>query len=521
MTEDEKRYLLALKRRRATLLARDDLLQFARLMMPKQDAHEDPDQSEYEVAKHHRVIAHALQEVEKGNIKRLIINLGPRHGKSQLTSRLFPAWYMGRNPANSIIEATYNEKFSWDFGRDVRAIIQDPIYQQIFPEVSVLSGAASVDRLELEQKGKLFFVGRGGSLTGRGGHGLIIDDPIKDRVEADSPTTREKLWNWYNQVLKTRLLSSVGWIVVICTRWHGDDLVGRITDPMNASYSASEAKKWKIIDLPALAKDKDILGRKEGEALWPERFPSSYLYELREADPRGFQALYQGSPTPDSGNFFPAEKIRGYSKPTDRPPRDQLRFYVASDHAVSTKQERDKTCLLPIGIDADDNIWIMDDVEWGRWPSDVVVEKMLGLMQRYKPLAWWAERGHISKSIGPFLRKRQHEEGIYAMMEEIVPINDKMTRAQSIAARMAMGKVYIPTYAPWYMEAYNEMLQFPYGGHDDFCDAIALIGMGLAKQVRPTMARPTKKTPARGTFGWIKEQSRRAEMQRQVKNGGW
>ncbi len=521
MTEDEERYLLALKRRRAALSARDDLLDFARLMMPKQDAPEDPDQSEYQTAKHHRVIAAALEEVSKGNIRRLIINLGPRHGKSQLTSRLFPAWYLGRNPHHSLILGTYGEKFSWDFGRDVRGLIQDPIYNQVFPDVRLLSGAASVDRLELEQSGKMFFVGRGGSLTGRGGHGLILDDPIKDRVEADSQTTREKLWNWYNQVLKTRLLSSTGWIILIQTRWSGDDLIGRLMDPMNSCYSAAEAKKWRIIDLPAIAKENDVLGRKEGEALWPERFPITYLEEMREADPRGFQALYQGSPTPDKGNFFDGDRIRTYARPTDRPSNDQLRFYCASDHAVSTKQDRDKTCLIPIGVDEHDNIWIMDNVEWGRWETDVVVEKMIDMMERYKPLMWWAERGHISKSIGPFLRKRMLERSTFVAIDEIVPVLDKKQRAQSLQGRISMGKVYFPSYAPWYAEARDQLMKFPFGGHDDFVDALAYIGLGLALQVRSRPVKAVDKGPKEWTLGWIKKQTRAAEKARSAQSGGW
>lgn len=521
MTPEEERYLLALKRRRAALKARDDLLDFARFMMPAQDAPDDPDRSEYQIAQHHRVIAAALEEVEKGKIRRLIINLGPRHGKSQLTSRLFPAWFLGRNPTKSIIEATYNEKFSWDFGRDVRQLLQDPAFSQVFPDCTLQSGAASVDRLELAAGGKAFFVGRGGSLTGRGGHGLIIDDPIKDRVEADSPTTREKLWSWFNQVLKTRLLSDKGWIVIIQTRWHEDDLVGRITDKMNPCYSASEAKKWRIIDLPALARENDILGRKEGEALWPERFPVSYLHEMREADPRGFQALYQGSPTPEKGNFFDGDRLRIYTKPTDRPPNDQLRFYIASDHAVSTKQDRDKTAMIPVGVDADDNLWIMDDIFWQRAETDVVVEKMIDLMAKYRPLFWWAERGHISKSIGPFLRKRMLERSVFCTLDEIVPIGDKMSRAQSIQARIAMGKVYVPSYAPWYAEFRDQLLKFPYAAHDDVVDALAYIGLGIAKTVRAPTQRTIKKGPAQGTLGWVKQQSREQARERAARHGGW
>ena len=307
MNVDRTRYLKALERRKTAFEARDDLLTFTQFMMPDPDFADDVSRSQYIVAKHHRAIAAALEQVENGLVPRLIINVPPRHGKSQLASRMFPAWFMGRHPADSIILATYSDKLSWDFGREVREIIEDPLYSQVFPGLPLKT--ASVDRVETGQSGKLFFVGRGSAITGRGSIGLLIDDPIKDRVEADSLITRNKLWTWYNQVAKTRLLSSVGWIVIIQTRWHEDDLVGRLTDPQNPDYSASEGPKWKIIDLPALATgNNDPLGRKEGEALWPQRFPVAYLEDIRAADPRGFQALYQGSPTPEKGNFFPGRQ---------------------------------------------------------------------------------------------------------------------------------------------------------------------------------------------------------------------
>ena len=521
MTPEEQRYLTALKRRKAALSAKDDMLHFAQFMRPDPDDHENADKSGYFIAKHHKVMAAALESVERGDFNRLMIDLAPRHGKSEIVSRLFPAGYVGKDPTRSVIFATYNQDLANDFGRDVRNIMQDPLYQQVFPNVSLKTGAASVDRLEVENGGKLFFVGVGGAITGRGATLIIGDDFLKGRAEADSPTMRERLWKWWNENLKTRLLSHEGRIVLISTRWHEDDVMGRLTDPLNSYYSAAEARKWRRISLPALAREKDVLGRKEGEALWPERFPVAYLHELREADSRGFQALYQGSPTPEKGNFFDGDRIRVYSRPTDRPPNDSLRFYIASDHAVSVKQDRDKTCLLPVGVDEHDNIWIMDDVVWGRYSTDIVVEKMIDLMAKYRPLYWWAERGHISKSIGPFLRKRMLERGTFCTVDEIVPVMDKMSRAQSMQARIAMGKVYFPSYAPWYQEARDQLLKFPHAAHDDLVDAMAYIGLGLAKQVRARPIKAVNKGPQAYTLGWIKKQTRDAEKERQARHGGW
>lgn len=515
--------LQLLKRRRAILRARDDLIAFTKLTNPVPDAPDDVDQSLYVDAKHHRVIAAALEQVAARKIPRLIITLPPRHGKTTLASHAFPAWVAGKFPNDSMILSTYNEKFSWDFGRKVRDIMQMPQYGQVFPETVLKDNAAAVDRLAIDGGGVLFFTGRGSSITGRGGNILLIDDPLKDRNEADSPAIREKLWTWFTQVLGTRLMTKDGAIVIIMTRWHEDDLVGRLTDPHNPCYSVEEAKRWKIIDLPAIAGDKDVLGRKKGEALWPERFDLEYLENVRRTDMRGFQALYQGRPSPEDGAFFKAEYIRTYIRMSDLPARDSLRYYAASDHAVSLEQGRDKTCLMVVGVDDHDQIWVMPDVFWTRASTDVVVEAMIALMEKYKPQTWWAEKGHISKSIGPFLRKRMLERRVFCAIDEVTPVGDKQQRAQSIHARMAMGKVVMPQFPRWYADAHDQLLKFPQGVHDDFVDTLAYIGLGLTKQRPKKLLAPASNAPAFGTYGWIKNDTKQRERdQRYARtSGGW
>lgn len=512
-----------LKRRRAILQSREDLISFVKLMRPVPDDPANVDVSLYQDAKHHRVIAAALEEVAKGKIKRLIITVPPRHGKTTLASHAFPAWFAGKYPEKSMILSTYSEKFSWDFGRQVRDIMQSPPYGQVFPDTKLKDNAASVDRLEIEGGGVLFFTGRGSAITGRGGHVLLVDDPLKDRKEADSATIRETLWTWYTQVLGTRLMHKDGAIVVIMTRWHEDDIVGRLTDPHNPCYSEDEAKRWRIIDLPAIAGDKDVLGRKFGEALWPERYDLEYLENARRTDSRGFQALFQGRPSPEDGSFFRAEHLRTYARMSDLPPKENLRFFAASDHAVSLAQGRDKTCLLVAGVDQHDQIWIMPDVFWQQASTDTVVEAMIAMMEKYKPQFWWAEKGHISKSIGPFLRKRMLEKRVYCALDEITPIGDKQQRAQSIQARTSMGRVVFPQFPRWWSDAQDQLLKFPQGSHDDFVDALAYIGLGLAKQ-RGVKVAPKPKTSADfGTFGWVKENTKQREREARLANSirGW
>lgn len=485
--------------------AKTNLLDYTAYTMPDFTNVDDVRLTRYQGAKLHKTLAQVLEDIAEGKKLRVIINCPPRHGKTELASKRFIAWLMGRFPEKSLIFGTYNQTFADDVGRAVRDIATSPQHRQVFPEFGLKEGSAAVDRLETTKDGVISFVGRGGTATGRGGHGLIIDDPLKDRAEADSQLIRDKLWEWFTQVIATRQMTDDSFMMVIQTRWHEDDLVGRLTDPSNPFYDPEEAKLWTVIDLPALAADNDPLGRKPGEALWPERFPVDFLKAQQRLDPRGFQALYQGRPTSETGAFFQAEFIKTY-QPNELP--RNLRFYVASDHAVSVRQDRDKTCLIPVGVDENDNIYVLPDVWWRHGAADTVVEAMINLMAERKPIYWWAERGHISKAIGPFLRKRMAEEGVYASLVEVTPVADKQTRAQSILGRMAMGKVYFPAFATWWPEARDQLLKFPHGAHDDFVDALAYIGMGLAQQVSAARVRTTR-TARAGSFAALFSQTRK------------
>jgi len=523
MNPDVIRYEGVLKRLIAVSEAETSMLAFTRLMMPDQNHPDDPDHSRYEVQRFHEVVCAALEELEAGRIRRLIINIPPRHGKTELASKKFIAWFVGKHPEMSVIFGTYNEKFSQDIGRAVRDIMISPAYAQVFPHAILKTDSKASDRLETVQGGVLAFVGRGGTTTGRGGNCLIIDDPIKDRMEADSPTIRDTLWAWFTQVIATRLMDETGRILLVQTRWHQDDLIGRLTDPHNTYYDPDEAAEWKIIDLPALAYDdgKDPLRREPGEPLWPGKFGKSYLQALQRRDVRGFSALYQGRPSPAGGTFFSVDWMSTY-RPNDLP--QNLRFYAASDHAVALKQGSDKTCLMVVGVDKEDTIWVLADLVWRQMNAEQTTESMLRMMKAHKPLFWWAERGHISKAIGPFLRKRMLETHTFCSLIETQPIADKQTRAQSIQGRMAMGKLRFPERAPWWPAARDQMLKFPYDAHDDFVDTLAYIGLGLTLQVPAGERRAHDEgKPLENTFGYLVQQ--RAAAEKSVKlnfgTGGW
>jgi len=509
------------RRLKKAIECRSSFVDFVKYTMPDADDPENIDQSMFKDAKHHRALAKVLEKVEKGHIPRLIVSMPPRHGKSELVSRRFVPWVQGRDPYRNVIFATYNEDFAKDFGADVRNIMTLPQYKHVFPNFGLRKGGASKSRIQTTSGGMSVFVGRGGSITGRGGDFVILDDPIKDSLEANSPTLREQLWQWFTQVLMTRLMTASASIVIVQTRWHEDDLIGRLTDPTNPHYSPEEAAKWKIINLPALAEDEDPLGRKPGELLWPERFDMEFMEAQRRLDPRGFSALYQGRPTAEDGDLFRRENIKYFNR-KDVP--DDMRIYAASDHAVGVDKTRnDATCLLIVGVDRNDDIYLLD-CWWEKRTTDKVVDAMLELMRKWKPLIWWAEKGHISKAIGPFLRKRMGEEKVYCRIEEVTPVANKVQRAQSILGRMAMNKVLFPRQSVWTQKATDELLKFPNGRNDDFVDTLAWVGMGLARLTTPGGGIvKSDSLPKVGTLAWVKWDSaqRRKQQFLENKTGGW
>lgn len=500
----------AAKRMLAVMEARERLIAFIQLMMPDPNDPDDVGLSRYQVEHFHTLIAEALEAVERGEIPRLIITAPPRHGKSQLASRAFASWYMGRHPYNSIILTSYNEALATDVGNDVRTMMASSMFKQVFPACTLRKGSKSVDRQQTAEGGLIVFTGAGGTIAGRGGDLILIDDPIKGSEDADSPTFREKQWNWFTQDVMSRLMTDAGAVIIIMTRWHEDDIVGRITDPRNPCYNAEEAAQWKILHLTALAEANDNLGRQKDEALWEARHSAKRLKSMRRLNSRGFNANYQGRPSPVDGVFFKRQWLKPY-KLHELP--EHLRMYAASDHAVGQKQENDKTCLMVVGVDERDHIWILPDIFWERAGTEITVEKVIDMMALHRPQTWWGEDDQIMKSIGPFLRKRMQERKVYCSVEPVKHGNkDKRTRAQAIKGRMSMGMVHFPTFAPWWADAEDEILKFDRGRHDDFVDCLAHLGKELGrftKAHKPANSNVVEPRP--GSIAWIKWASREAK----------
>lgn len=501
--------------------AESSLLDFTRFTMPHPEHHQDGRKSRYSVAAHHRVLAEALEEVLSGKCMRLAISVPPQHGKSELATRRFLAYHVGRFPWKNLMMGTYNQTFSEEFGEDVRSIINSEEFKLVFPHSKLRTGSKAKDHMVTTDGGKLSFLGRGGSGTGRPADGFLVDDPIKDAKEAESKAIRDDVWNWFTRVGNTRC-HKLSWQIVIQTRWSDDDLIARLTDPKNPHYNPDVARQWKVINLPAILDNEElagILGKKLGDALWEERFPLDLLKTARQMDPYGFSALYMGRPTPPEGAFYKDWMLCTYENPKEFPMRGN--FYMSGDLAVSPERDADKSCVGIWGLDEKGDLYLHPELYWDKRASDESVERLIYLGSMFQVSDAWFEKGQLDKAIGPFLDKRHQElvqagKGVspdgtpykprYFHIQRLPVAGSKGLRSVSVRGLMSQRRVKFPAFAPWWTAAKEQMLKFTGSGNDkedDFCDMLALIGQAVEDQVKPRHVEDEKVVPFRPTMRWM------------------
>jgi predicted phage terminase large subunit-like protein len=405
-----------------------------------------------------------LEAISDGSNDRLMVFMPPGSAKSTYGSMLFPPWYMSQHPDHMVIAASHTHELAARWGRKCRNLVSEHSHGL---GIALADGDSAADRWSLGVGGEYFAAGVGGSVTGRRADLVVIDDPVRSREDADSETIREKTADWYRSDLLTRLKPG-GRVVIIQTRWHEDDLSGRLLDAMRKG-----GDQWRVISLPALAGVDDPLGREPGDALWPEWEDADALKRKRAALlPREWSALYQQNPVPEDGDYFKADWIKRY----EVAPKD-LRIVGGSDYAV-TSDGGDYTVHLVVGMDTERRPYVLD--MWrGQTSSDVWVDAWCDLVTQWKPIEWGEEKGQINAGVGPFLVRRAIERKAYTYRRGFASRTDKAIRAQSIRGRMAQLGLYVPTDKPWASDLISELLQFPAGKHDDQVDALSLIGQLL------------------------------------------
>ena len=430
--------------------------------------------ADYTWSRFHETIADELdaflKAVERREGPRLAIMAPPRSGKSELGSRLFPAYAMGRNPDMEFIGTSYSADLATAMSRDVQSIMMAEAYQGIFPDTQ-LPGKHSVtvaDRPKrtaelfeiVGRKGKYRAAGVGGGITGMGADIALIDDPVKDAADAASPTYRQKAWDWYTSTLLTRV-SPGGGVLVIMTRWHEDDLLGRIID---------KEPDWTVLRFPAIAENDSDDWRKEGEALAPNRYDVPELLKTKErVGPMVWAGLYQQRPAPADGGLIKDIWLKRYTVP----PQIQWRI-ITGDTASKTGQSNDYSVFQLWGYGSDNRAYLLDQLR-GKYEMPELQSALLGWIAKHRqgaPIrAVHIEDAASGVALNQVLRrqgglplspiKRGRGEG------------DKVFRVNNITGHLAAGNVLIPEQAPWVHDFVSEMVQFPSGAHDDQVDAFA------------------------------------------------
>lgn len=405
---------------------------------------------------------------------------------SEIASRSLPAWHLGKYPKHEVIACSYSSSLAMSFSRKVRGIVRDIAYENLF-ETRLDPDSQSAENWLTTSGGGYLAAGVGGPITGRGAHILVIDDPVKNRADAESEVQRQGIWDWYTSTAYTRLAPGGG-VLLILTRWHDDDLAGRLIR-LGASGMGDQ---WKIISYPAIS-EVDEIYRKEGEALHEARYPIEALNRIKRAvGPRDWSALYQQNPTASDGDLFKLDMIRFYNQ-EDLPPWDELNYYTCWDLAVGVKEQNDWTVGITIALDAQDNIYIVD-VHRGRWDSLKTVETILDVFETYRATITGLEKGQIELAIGPLLLKRARERGLQGF--SYYPLStgrkDKVARSRPIQGRMLQGKVFFRSNDDRQATLINELLRFPNGVNDDQVDALSHHGILLDTLVAPRTVVITK-----------------------------
>jgi len=409
--------------------------------------------------RHHRIIAEKLEKVARGELKRLIVNMPPRHSKSEFASFLMPAWFLGRNPKLKIIQATHNTELAVRFGRKVRDLLADPQYQDIFPQTTLKEDSKSAGRWQTASGGEYFAAGVGAAVTGRGADLFIIDDPHSEQ-DALSETAFDHAYEWYTSGPRQRLQPG-GSIILVMTRWGKKDLTGRL---LAAQGSDVMSDQWEVVEFPAILPSDN--------PLWPEFWDKDTLLSIKASLPVAkWSAQWQQQPTSEEGAIVKKEWWNIWEK-EDIP---TVKYIIQSyDTAFSKKESADYSAITTWGVfeseeDGSDHIILMD-AKRGRWNFPELKR------EAYEEYEYWEPDMVIieAKASGTPLLDELRLHGIPALSFSPNKGNDKITRMHMVAPLFEAGKVWAPGNKNFAEEVIEEIASFPYGDHDDFCDSMTM-----------------------------------------------
>lgn len=446
----------------------------------------------YEPARHHRYVNDKLQQIAEGKLDRLMIFEPPGSAKSTYASVLFPSWILGIQPGIPIIGSSHSAGLAEHFSWRCRAIVQSPEWKSLM-DAEIPEDARSVGYWRTTKGSEYLAIGVEGRVTGRRAGGLIMDDPVSGAEAADSLVQREALWNWYLNEARTRLKPGA-FVVLILTRWHLDDIAGRIL-PKNwngesGRVETDSGEVWEVVCLPALARANDPLGRAEGEALWPEYITLEMLERERKLrGPRSWSALYQQTPIPDKGGEFKREWLKFYKRGEMAPDRlARMTRVIVADPAHSRKVDSDRTAMFSVGLGDDGNYYVLDIVA-DRLSLTQKGDALFTMHRTYKPVRTGWERFGMQSDIEHF-EDRMAREGYRFHITELRGPQRKEDRIRRLVPIMENRRLYFPeelyktladgSYQDMVQLFISEMTRFPSGRHDDMLD-------GLSRMLDPEM----------------------------------